>query len=26
MNVRLTKNQKIKIGSPEDIYSIMQQV
>lgn len=26
MNVRLTKDQKIKIGSPEDIYSIMQQV
>lgn len=26
MNVRLTKDQKIKIGSPEDIYSIMQQI
>lgn len=26
MNVRLSKDQKIKIGSPEDIYSIMQQV
>ena len=26
MNVRLTKEQKIEIGSPEDIYSIMQQI
>ncbi len=26
MNVRLAKDQKIKVGSPEDIYSIMQQV
>jgi len=26
MNVRLIKNQTIKTGSPEDIYSIMQQV
>lgn len=26
MNVRLSKNQKIKIGSPEDIYSIMQKI
>ncbi|VAW88900.1 UPF0758 family protein [hydrothermal vent metagenome] len=26
MNVRLTKEQKIEIGSPEDIYSIMQSV
>ena len=26
MNVRLSKDQKIKIGSPEDIYSIMQQI
>jgi len=26
MNVRITKDQKINIGSPEDIYSIMQQV
>ena len=25
MNVRLTKDQKVKLGSPEDIYSIMQQ-
>lgn len=26
MNVRLTKDQKIKIGSPDDIYAIMQQI
>ena len=26
MNVRLTKDQKIEIGSPDDIYSIMQQI
>lgn len=26
MNVRLSKEQKIKIGSPADIYAIMQQV
>ena len=26
MNVRLSKDQKIKIGSPEDIYSIMQKI
>ena len=26
MNVRLTKEQKIEIGSPEDIYDIMQRV
>lgn len=26
MNVRLSKDQKIKIGLPEDIYSIMQQI
>jgi len=26
MNVRLSKEQKINIGSPEDIYSIMQQI
>jgi len=26
MNVRLKKDQKIKIGSPEDMYSIMQQI
>ena len=26
MNVRLTKAQKIKIGSPEDLYGIMQKI
>ena len=26
MNVRLTKDQKIEIGSPEDIYEIMRQI
>ena len=26
MNVRLTKEQKIEIGSPEDIYEIMQSI
>ncbi|NKC12484.1 MAG: DNA repair protein RadC [Gammaproteobacteria bacterium] len=26
MNVRLSKDQKIKIGSPEDIYAIMQKI
>ena len=26
MNVRLSKKQKIKIGSPDDIYEIMQQI
>ena len=26
MNVRLTKAQKIKIGSPEDLYDIMQKI
>jgi DNA repair protein RadC len=26
MNVRLTKEQKIKIGSPEDIFDIMQKI
>ena len=26
MNVRLTKEQKIEIGSPEDIYGIMQSI
>ncbi len=26
MNVRLSKDQKIKVGSPEDIYAIMQKI
>ena len=26
MNVRLTKDQKIKIGSPDDIYEIMRAI
>ena len=26
MNVRLTKEQKIKVGSPQDLYDIMQKV
>lgn len=26
MNVRLTKDQKVKIGSPQDLFNIMQQI
>lgn len=26
MNVRLSKEQKIKIGSPEDLYGLMQKI